>query len=579
MDPVSATARPRVDPFQILAEASDIAANHALDLDHLLRALEGLIRKVVSYQLFAILLADADGVLTIRHSIGYRADLAERLRVKPGEGITGTAVQTRTTVVANDVAKDPRYLRAIDAVRSEIAVPLIARGKLVGVIDLQSSVTDAFGEQERNLLELVGSRFTLAIDAAGLYEEMVRKNETLTTLTKIAREFSSILNLDELLNKIAELVRGIVPFDALAIFLIDQGILRHYFGVRFNARVAWQNMPIGYGLVGHAAADRQPILVRNTAKDPRYVALVEGIRSEVAVPLILKDSVIGVLDLESDKIAAFDEDVVQTLTLLAPQIAAAIENARLYEQVAANQERLQKDLRAARQLQQSLLPFCCPTFGGIEIAARNLPASEVSGDFYDFIARGEESIGIWSGDVSGKGAAAALYAAVSSGLLRTLAVDGPDPRQLLTDFNHSLLARQLDTRYLAGLYAEWRPAARTLTVASAGQPRPLFRHGGSVQTLDIGGIPLGLLEESNYDRIELQLGKGDLFVTASDGVHEARDAAGNDYGDARLRELIQSLPLDLSAERVVSAILEDVARFSGREMPSDDRTVIVLRAV
>lgn len=579
MDSASTPARPRTDPFQILAEASDIAANHALDLDPLLRALEGLIRKVVGYQLFAILLADQDGVLTIRHSIGYRADLAERLRVKPGEGITGSAAQTRTTIVVNDVTKDPRYLRAIDAVRSEIAVPLVARGKLVGVIDLQSSVADAFGDQERNLLELVSSRFSLAIDAAGLYEAMVRKNETLTTLSKIAREFSSILNLDELLKKISELVRGLVPFDTLAIYLIDQGILRHYFGVRFNARVAWQNMPLGYGLVGHSAADRQPILVRNTAMDPRYVALVEGIRSEVAVPLILKDSVIGVLDLESSTVAAFDEDVVQTLTLLAPQIAAAIENARLYEQVADNQARLQKDLRAARQLQQSLLPFCCPTFGGVQIAARNLPASEVSGDYYDFITHGEESIGIWSGDVSGKGAAAALYAAVSSGLLRTLTVDSPDPRQLLTDFNNALLARQLDTRYVAGLYAEWRPATRTLTVASAGQPRPLLRRGDSVETLNIGGIPLGLLEESNYDRIEIPLQQGDLFVTASDGVHEARDSNGNDYGDARLRDLIQTLDADLSAERVVSAILEDVARFSGRQTPSDDRTVIVLRAV
>ena len=579
MDPAGATPRPRTDPFQILAEASDVAANHALDLEHLMRALEGLIRKVVGYQLFAILLADDDGVLTIRHSIGYRAELAERLRVKPGEGITGTAAQTRTTVVVNDVTKDPRYLMAIDAVRSEISVPLIARGKLVGVIDLQSSVSSAFGEQERHLLELIGSRFSLAIDAAGLYQAMVRKNATLTTLAKIAREFSSILNLDELLMKIAELVRGLAPFDTLAIYLIDNGILRHYFGVRFNARVAWQNMPLGYGVVGHAAADREPILVHNTANDPRYVELVEGIRSEVAVPLVLKDSVIGVLDLESSTVAAFDEELAQTLTLLAPQIAAAIENARLYEQVADNQSRLQKDLRAARQLQQSLLPFCCPTFGGIEIAARNIPASEVSGDYYDFITHGEESIGIWSGDVSGKGAAAALYAAVSSGLLRTLTVGSPDPRQLLTDFNNALLARQLDTRYLAGLYAEWRPATRTLTVASAGQPRPLLRRGGTVETLDIGGLPLGLLEESNYDRIEIQLEKGDLFVTASDGIHEARDASGSDYGDTRLREFVQSLPANASAERVVSAILEDVARFSGRQTPSDDRTVIVLRAV
>ncbi len=216
MDSSRGSLHSRPDPFQILAEASDVAANHALDLDDLLRALADLIRKVVGYQLFAVLLADDDGALAIRYSIGYRAELSNRLRVKLGEGITGTAAETRTTVVVNDVAKDPRYLRAIDAVRSEIAVPLVARGKLVGVVDLQSSATGAFGEQERNLVELIGSRFSLAIDAAGLYGAMVRKNECLTTLAEIAREFSSILNLDELLHKIADRMRSIAPFDALA---------------------------------------------------------------------------------------------------------------------------------------------------------------------------------------------------------------------------------------------------------------------------------------------------------------------------------------------------------------------------
>ena len=579
MDSSRGSLHSRPDPFQILAEASDVAASHALDLDDLLRALADLIRKVVGYQLFAVLLADDDGALAIRYSIGYRAELSNRLRVKLGEGITGTAAETRTTVVVNDVAKDPRYLRAIDAVRSEIAVPLVARGKLVGVVDLQASATGAFGEQERNLLELISSRFSLAIDAAGLYGAMVRKNETLTTLAEIAREFSSILNLDELLHKISDRMRSIAPFDALAIFLVDDGILRHYFGASFKSRVDWQDIAIGEGLVGHAAANGQPTLARDTSKDDRYVELVPGIRSETAVPLILKDSVIGILDLESDTVGAFDEELVQVLTLLAPQIASAIENARLYEQVERNQERLRKDLEAARQLQQSLLPHCCPTFGGVEIAAMNVPATEVSGDFYDFIVDGESSIGIWSGDVSGKGAAAALYAAVSSGLLRTLAADNSDPCQMLAQFNTALLARQLETRYLAGLYAEWTVADRTLTVVSAGQPRPIVRKQGKVETMDIGGIPLGLLPESKYDRAVVRLDPGDWFVTASDGIHEARGPEGDEYGDEGLRDFVRGLPDDSSAEQVVSAILKDVARFSGRKSPADDQTVIAVRAV
>ncbi len=575
----SRSDRLRTDPFKILAEASDVAANHALDLDDLLRALDELIRKVVGYQLFAVLLADDDGALSIRHSVGYRPELAANLKVKPGEGITGAAAETRSTIVVNDVTTDPRYLMAIDAVRSEIAVPLVARGKLVGVIDLQSSALNAFGEQERNLLELIGSRFSLAIDAAELYGDMVRKTETLTTLADIAREFSSILNLDELLKKISELMRRLAPFDALAIYLLDGDLLRHYFGLRFNLRAEWQDMPLGYGLVGHAAQNRTPVLVRDTSRDTRYVETVEGIRSEVAVPLMLKDQVIGVLDMESSSVGAFDDDLVQTLTLLAPQVAAAIDNARLYEQVARDQERLQSDLLAARQLQQSLLPYCCPKFGGVEIAARNVAATEVSGDYYDFITNGDESITIWNGDVSGKGAAAALYAAVSSGLLRNLSAENQEPTRLLAHFNDALLARRLETRYLAAIYAEWRTADRTMTVASAGQPRPVVRRGDSVETLDIGGIPLGLLPDADYDTVSVRLKPGDLFVTASDGIHEARNADGDDYGDKRLHDFVKDLPPDMGAEKAVSAILKDVARFSGRKTPADDQTVIVVRAV
>lgn len=579
MDSPSISIRPRTDPFPLLAEASDIAANHALDIDDLLRALSELVRKVVGYQLFAVLLADDNGTLQIRHSIGYRTELADTLRVKLGEGITGSAAETRTTIVVNDVTADPRYLRAIDAVRSEIAVPLVARGKLVGVIDLQSSGTAAFGEDEQNLLELIASRFSLAIDAAELYGATVRKNKTLTALADIAHEFSTILNVDELLHMIAERMRGIAPFDALSIFLVDGDILRHHFGATFKSRADWQDVKMGEGIVGRAAATGRPITSSDTSHDPRYIAHLPGIRSEIAVPLILKGSVIGVLDLESDTVAAFDHELAQALALLAPQIASAIENARLYQQVEHNQERMQKDLAAARQLQQSLLPHCCSTFGGISIAARNLPATEVSGDFYDFIIHGEESIGIWSGDVSGKGAAAALYAALSSALLRTLAADCTDPAQLLAQFNTALLARQLETRYLAGIFAVWNVQARTVAVLAAGQPRPLIRRGSTIETLDVGGIPLGLLPGSEYEQLVVQLESGDWFVTASDGIHEARNAAGKEYGDDRLQDFVATLPEDYSAERIVSAILDDVAHFSGRKSPADDQTVIAARVV
>ena len=195
--------------------------------------------------------------------------------------------------------------------------------------------------------------------------------------------------------------------------------------------------------------------------------MVKGIRSEVAVPLMVKDAVIGVLDLECEQVNAFTREHVWLLSLLAPQIAIAIENARLYEQVARNEARLESDLRAARELQQHLLPSSPPKTEGIEIAARNDSATEISGDLYDFFPLDGERLGVLIGDVSGKGAPAALYGALVSGLMREMAADGHPPSRLLLELNRALLARKIEARYLTALYAEWDSAERTFTLANA----------------------------------------------------------------------------------------------------------------
>ncbi|MEZ5363945.1 MAG: SpoIIE family protein phosphatase [Bryobacterales bacterium] len=428
------------------------------------------------------------------------------------------------------------------------------------------------------MLELIASRFSLAIDAAQLYEQTVRQNDTLRTLTQIAREFSSILNLEELLSQISSQIRDLIRYDAFSIYLLEEGELKHYFGVRYDEHVQWQTMPLGKGLVGSAATEREAILSRDTAKDSRYVAAVEGIRSEVAVPLMLKDQVIGVLDLESERLAAFTENHLAALTLLAPQIAAAIENARLYQQVTRNEERLTRDLTAARHLQKLLLPNGFPTFEGIEVAARNVPAVEVSGDLYDFFAVEGERFAVMSADVTGKGAAAALYGALAAGLMRSLAAEFPEPIDLLEALNQGLLARPLEARYLAALYACWLPNRRELIVASAGQPRPIVRLGGATEVLDMGGTPLGMIDPGVFDQRRMVLEPGDVFVTASDGLQETEDAQGRQYGDQRLLDVIQANQ-EATARELLDAIFEDARVFSGKATPLDDRTVVVLRAI
>src|SRR5262252_3892612 len=283
-----------------------------------------------------------------------------------GEGITGTAAARREPVLVGDVRSDPRYLNSVDAVRTELAVPMTARGKLVGVIDLQSTRVNAYNEYDRALMRLIAARVSIAIDNARLYRRVERQNRTLTTLTHISREFSSILDLNELLGKIASTMRDLINYDAFSILEVDHSAkaLKHLFSIRYDKRVNIDNVPLGKGITGAAAESREVVRVHDTAKDPRYIASHPDIRSEIAVPLIVQDRVVGVMDLESDRIGYFSDDHVRTLALLAPQVASSLENARLYAELAQRERRMEEDLEAARELQRILLPDAEPEIEG-----------------------------------------------------------------------------------------------------------------------------------------------------------------------------------------------------------------------
>src|SRR5580698_4876231 len=451
--------RERAELLDFLLEVSRITSE-TLDLDKLLENVASIVKEVVPYDLFAILLwTERSQGLSIRYAIGHREEVVRSMVIPLNEGITGTAAATRAPVLVDDVTQDPRYLNALDAVRSELAVPMMARGKLVGVIDVQSTRIKAYSEQDRAMLRLIGARVAFAIDNARLYRRVDRQNRTLRTLSHLSQEFSSILDLDELLGKIAETVRTLINYDAFSIYLVDadKRLLRSRFSVRFDQRVTVDNIPLGKGITGTAAATREAIRVVNTSQDPRYIESHADVRSELATPLIVQDRVVGVLDVESSRLGFFTEDHQRTLSLLAPQIASSVENARLYEEIAHREQRMDQDLKAARKLQHVLQPRQAPEIHGLEIAIRSRPAREISGDVYDFFENGEEYAVIAFGDVSGKGAAAALYGALISGLLRILAPRKRSPSVLMQSLNETLLERKVDAQYATLTLALWEP--------------------------------------------------------------------------------------------------------------------------
>lgn len=568
--------RERSELLDFLLEVATLTSE-TLELDELLANVGEIVRRVIPYDLFAILLFNEKRKeLRIRYGVGHREEVVRNLALSLGEGVVGTAAEQRAPVLVEDARNDPRYLGASDFVRSELSVPMIARQRLVGVIDVQASRPGAFKDYDRSMLSLIAGRIAAAIDNAQLYRRAERQYRTIRTLSRVSNEFASILDIDELLSKVASSVRGLISYDAFSILLIDyeKQVLRHRFSIRFDQRVNLDNIPLGKGITGAAAASREAIRVHDTTTDPRYIASHPGVRSEVAVPLIVQDRVIGVLNLESERIGYFTEDHVRTLSLLAPSVSIAVENARLYQEIGEREKRMQDDLKAAFELQTVLLPAEAPPVKGLDIAIGLRPAREISGDLYDFYLHSDSEVAIAFGDSSGKGAAAALYGAMVNGRMRIMAPRRRSPSELMRALNDALLQRKVEGRYVTLLIALWDAGTQTFTVSNAGGSPPMVARNGEIHRIEAEGVPLGLLPNREYDEVVFKAKPDDLIVLFSDGVSDHLDSNGNDYGRNGLAKVLHRC-CSLPPNRVIKEIFADLDRFNTERY--DDQTLIVMR--
>ncbi len=577
-----ATTQVRVDPVQseFLMRLAD-ALNTTLDLQTLLHRTADLVRAVIDYRIFAILLLnDRTNELRMRFQIGHTPEV-ERLRIKIGKGVVGQVAETREAILINDVTTAENYINANPEVRSELAVPLIVKNRLIGVIDIQSEQQNYFQPEHLHLLRLTASRISQAIENARLYTRVSRQAQTLAVLNEISRELTSILELDPLLERVGQLLRRLIDYHMFTIWLLNEReqVLESQFGVRFGERfVPEEKLPLGRGLVGAAIAERKLVHVADVRKDRRYHLVNKDTRSEMAVPLIYKNKVIGVLDLEHTRAHYFNEDHERAVTTLAAQIAIAIENARLYQRVAQQEQRLERDLSMAREVQLRLLPPAKPKHDHAEFAARFLAARTIGGDLYDFLQYDENCSGVALGDVSGKAAPAALYAALVSGIMRSSSNQSLSPSKMLETLNDALQERRMDSQYVAMLYAVWNDANQTLQIANAGAIQPLFCRAGEVETIHAEGFPLGMFPGATYEEFSLSTRPGDAIIFFSDGIVDAQSSTGDMFGNERLVEVVRKNQ-HRSASNIADAILSEVGKFQNSTERFDDETVVVLRVI
>jgi len=401
--------------------------------------------------------------------------------------------------------------------------------------------------------------------------------EDLLKLQKAAQKINSILDLDQLIDKVVNDVARSFGCIEADIYLHDEErgelVLACAHGCAGCAVCGTGNsLKIGkQGMVGYVAGTGQMRYAPDVRKDPYYIGCEESTLSEVAIPLHVEGKLIGVFTASHPELDAFPAEQLRLLQALCSYVAVAVHNARRFQQERSERQQMSREANEARKIQEALLPRSSPYIPGFAVTGLSTPAGAVGGDWYDFIPFDDGRWGLVLADVSGKGTAAALLMSATRGILRSLA-SACCPSEVLTKLNELLVNDFPSGRFVTMLYAILDPATRTLKFSSAGHLRPLLIENSHAQFLDTErGLPLGI-GPGGYSEAQVQLAPGSRLLFYSDGITEATNLEEDEYGAERLEKHFRRT--DASAE----SILEDVRTFANGAGLHDDATVILVKA-
>ncbi len=575
-----------LDPINARIEPADVAflmrltdtLNTTLDLQTLLARTSELVRAVIPYRIFAIfLLNDRTHELRMRFQIGHTPQV-ERTRVPVGKGVVGQVALTRQPILLNDVSTADYYIDANPGVRSELAVPLIAKNRLIGVMDIESEQPDFFRPEHLHVLTMTASRIAQAIENARLYARVSRQAQTLEVLNEIAVELASILDLNPLLERVGQLLRRLIDYQMFSILLLDEK------GETLITRYAWRfgyshapmrRIPVTSGLVGAAVREWRPINVPDVAQDPRYLPMNPETRSELIVPLFYKGRVIGVLDLEHTRPNFFNEEHERMLTTLASQIAIAIENARLYQAVHRQEtparERHRHGPRGAASPAAARGSFASSRRHGRPLPARAhhrrrpLRFSRLRPQSHRHRSRRRQR--------QGRARRALRRSGQRHHARRRRAASGARANARPPQRRPPGAQARIAVRHHA--LRLWNDENQTLQVANSGAVQPVFCRAGQSLPVNAEGFPLGMFPNVTYEEFSVATQPGDAIVFVSDGILDAENEKEEMYGQERLAGLLCA-SRDLPAQEIADAILADVSRFQGSKDRFDDETIIVL---
>ena len=410
--------------------------------------------------------------------------------------------------------------------------------------------------------------------------------DKLRMLLEITRTISRSLDLDELLNKVMDTLGSLIHYDAAGIYLMDVGDeanpyifkARAIRGYEISYELIEPRLKLGEGFIGRVAESGKPIISADVSKDPRYFRARSRTRSEMVAPIISNDKVIGVFDLESDRLDAFSPDDLAILQMLTSQVAIIIEKVRLLDEV-VEKKRIEAQLEIARTVQLELLPDHDPQLENFEISAYVFPTEEVSGDYYDWVQIFDDQIGITVADAVGKGIPAALLMSFLRASLRSGTQIGYAPHIALAKVSNLLWDSVEEHQFITGIYGILDSTNRTFVFSNAGHNPPvLVKPDGEYRFVEYGDLPLGMFRDMHYHQHFIRFEKGQVMVIYTDGITEATNETGEEFGQERLAKRILE-GIELPAKELIDHIRKGVADFTERKFLDDDGTLFIIRSL
>mgnify|MGYP000212146098 FL=1 len=418
-------------------------------------------------------------------------------------------------------------------------------------------------------------------------QERISTIDKLRLLLDITKTISRSLDLDEVLNLVMDTLGSLLPYDAAGIYLIefsetekDPYIFRSKAirGYHISFDLIEPRLKMGEGFLGTVAQTGKPIISHDVSKDRRYFAARELTKSEMLAPIVSNDRVIGVFDLESDRLDAYSEDDLAVLQLLTSQVAIIIEKVQLHQQV-VQKKRIEAQLEIARQVQLELLPSSDPTMEGFDISAYVFPTEEVSGDYYDWVKVFDDQIGLIVADAVGKGIPAALLMAFLRASLRSCVQIGYAPNIAFSKVSELLCESIEDNQFITAIYGILDATNRTFVFSNAGHNPPLLiKPDGEYRFVEYGDTPLGMFPGTHFHQHFIRFEAKQAMVIYTDGITEAANPNGEEYGQERFAKRVLD-GIDLPARKLIDHVRKGVSDFTERKFLDDDGTLFIVKAL